>query len=273
MNLIQRLREQIDACRAGSDDLTLPAMEDLARAAEHDHAVAAELARSQQFDRAVAGAMHDVELPTGLLDRLLVAAQADNPADEVCLPLPNEPASSPAKRSRLSRRTLVFSGSIALAALLAMSGSWVLLRPKRVVTQNELNVAVSKWMEALARQPQVWQPIPKNFVSAFQIDPAIVGKPDRWQQFRDGNIGGSSASVTAINLAPPSSPGAILFIVRTSARYNVPAVPSPGLRLSLSRGFTATAWQRERSPYVYVLVVEEDRGQRLENFLQRLFAA
>src|SRR5688572_5213675 len=70
MSQNQPYREQIDACRPGSDDLSLPALAGLAQAVEQDSAVAKELARSQRFDHAVSAAMHDVPLPAGLLERL-----------------------------------------------------------------------------------------------------------------------------------------------------------------------------------------------------------
>src|SRR5688572_16217343 len=70
MNANQPFREQIDACRPGSDDLSLPALVGLAAAVDRDRGVAEELSRSQRFDRAVSTAMHDLPLPAGLLERL-----------------------------------------------------------------------------------------------------------------------------------------------------------------------------------------------------------
>jgi hypothetical protein len=70
-----------------------------------------------------------------------------------------------------------------------------------------------------------------------------------------------------MELSLPNQPRAILFAVRSSARFDVPAFPSPAIRLPMSGVFQATAWQRSSSALVYVLVVEQ-RGQRIEEFLR-----
>src|SRR5688572_2368552 len=74
MDKVLSLREQIDACRPGSDDLSLPGLAELAQAAQEDRAVAEELDRSQRFDRAVLSALHDVPVPGDLCERLLAQA-------------------------------------------------------------------------------------------------------------------------------------------------------------------------------------------------------
>src|SRR5262245_48473703 len=137
----QPYREQIDACRPGSDDLALLALADLARAAESDRAVAGDLARSQRFDRSVAAAMHDVPLPAGLLERLeaqLAAGEAvedEATGEPVSLPVS---AAEPGSRSRISRRGLwAAAASLAVVALLAIGGMF-LPRAPRHVTSNEL---------------------------------------------------------------------------------------------------------------------------------------
>ena len=88
MNRIDQLRQQIDACRAGSDDLYRPELAELAKAmcqgnsagdpTAADPAVVREFDRAQRFDQCVVSALHDVAVPPGLLQKLL--AQASQPS-------------------------------------------------------------------------------------------------------------------------------------------------------------------------------------------------
>jgi hypothetical protein len=59
-----------------------------------------------------------------------------------------------------------------------------------------------------------------------------------------------------------------LFVVKSKARFAVPSAPTATVRLGLSSGYVGTAWQRS-SGVLFVLVVEADRGQRLEDFLRK----
>jgi hypothetical protein len=95
-----------------------------------------------------------------------------------------------------------------------------------------------------------------------------VAGPRGWKRLASSNTSGWSTNVTAIDLAPPNSPRAILFVVKSSARFAVPAIPTTTARLTLSRGFSATAWQRQGSNLLYVLVVEAGHNQQLESYVR-----
>src|SRR5688572_10680083 len=112
MSQNSRYREQIDACRPGSDDLALPALAELAGAVESDRALADVFARSQRFDRAVSAAMHDVPLPAGLLERL--EAKVAEAAGADVAELTGE-VSLPAAPARFSRRFVLTSAGLATA--------------------------------------------------------------------------------------------------------------------------------------------------------------
>lgn len=264
MSQSDKLREQIDACRAGSDDLALPELGELAQAAENDRAVAAELARSHEFDRAIMSAMHDVSVPAGLLDRLL-AATTVTPASATTGAADN--AVAPTKNQNITRRNwLVAGSSLALVALVAWSASYVWLRPRPVVSQDELSVAVSGWLNDL---PETWN----TEVPVKYQDPALLRKPLSWQTFRAPDGTGRTAWISAINLTPPTGPRAVLFVIPTRAQYRVPSGPDTTMRLSLSRGYTGTAWQRKSTNYLFVLVVESSGGQQLDQYLRRSIEA
>ena len=71
----------------------------------------------------------------------------------------------------------------------------------------------------------------------------------------------------ALDLAPPGGPRAVLFVVSAPARFRVSAAPFT-TALAPTGNIKAVAWQNPRTNLLYVLVVDEDRGQRLEQYLK-----
>ena len=271
MSFSNRLREQIDACRSGSGDLALPALAELAEAVKHNASVADELARSHRFDEQLSAALHDVPVPTGLDQRLLATLQAQAPLAAVELePAHAERRETNSRRIRpLRRQWLVAAGAIALTALVAVFTYQVWHRQQRLVASGELGGVVTTWLGQLP--PNKWQSgrLPKDFT----IDSAVIVGPSlAWQRFVSASPSGWSANVTAIDLTPPAAGQrrAILFVVQSAAKFSVPTRPVTTTRLALSRGFTGTAWQRQDSNLLFVLVVE---NQRLEDFLRQQPAA
>jgi hypothetical protein len=260
MTAINKLREQIDACRAGSDDLALPGLAELAEAATEDRAVADELAQSQQFDRVVTAALHDVEIPAGLAERLLAAAE-----EPVARGTESLHVQSRIKHWSARRRWLLASGSVALTALVAVSASlW--FRQPRLVTASELAGAVMAWQGQPA--DDAWQTA-SSLPRDLALDPAIAGGPLRWQKVRAGGSHDWSGIVGVVELSPPGGPRAVVYVVRSSARFAVPPMPEPSFPLNLSGRQRATAWQRPGTSLLFVLVVDEEQGHRLENYLHR----
>src|SRR4029453_1010408 len=103
MSRIDQLREQIDACRTGGDDLHSPDLGELAQAigeggAPADPAIVNEFDRSQRFDRAVVSALQDIAVPAGMLERLLAktTAAADRLRAEILAPAIDAAVNSPA---------------------------------------------------------------------------------------------------------------------------------------------------------------------------------
>ena len=266
MKKIDLLREQIDACRPRADDLSLPELAELAVAVKHDREVADELSRSHALDRLVSDALHDVPVDAGLADRLMAAMRAEA-APAVALAErsgPNEFAG--ADRRRFSRRNWWLAvGAAALAALL-VAFAVPFVRSEREVAQGELSGDVAGWISSVTANK--WRPIATTALpKGIELDSAVNGKALQWQSIPARDHNGWTGEVTAIDLRPAGQPRATLFVVRSSARFDVPSTPTAQQRLALSRGFAATAWQRQG--LLYVLVVEEDRGQRLEDFLRR----
>src|SRR5262245_6070666 len=250
MPLSQSLRQQIDACREHSGDLALPALAELAEALHSDREVADELARSQRFDRCVHSAMNDLPVPECLAERLIASIDAAQPPSLVSLPS--------SRRFRVSRRSaLLAAGSLALVALLAF-GVYQLLSTRQTVAQAELSGEVGRWLTGL--DLKMWRPIGSSpLPNGVVIDQAIAARALQWQDVSPApNRANWAPQVTAIDIAPAGRPKAYLFVVRSRTNFAVPAAPTTTSRLSLSRGFAATAWQRSSAGILYVLVVEED---------------
>lgn len=247
-----RYREQIDACRPGSDDLSLPALAELAGVVESDRAVADELARSQCFDRAVSTALHDVPLPAGLLERLEAklaetdAAADDDPTADVALPPP----------ARFSRRGILAAAlSVAALALIAVSAMfWP--RPGRQVSSAELVELSSTWFNEQL-PPAEWKPV-SSAPATFAV-PRVVSGAKAWQSF--ATPAGEKGVV--YDLTSGLRPRARLFVIATPHTYQVGTLPT---RLRGTTGGTAVAaWQQGRLLFVVVVV---ENGQKLEDFVR-----
>jgi hypothetical protein len=266
MTTSDRLREQIDCCRLGSSDLALPGMAELAAAVQRDRAIAGELAASQEFDTRLREALLDVPLPAGLADRLLAVTTSQVSGDVAGVVEAKTAAPTWRLNHVLTRRQWLLAGSsLAAALLLAVTAFKFARRSPPAVTRQELADAAAGWMQQIQASGSDWRPATVALPKGVASDSAVARQVQRWQSIPSPR--GWSASVTAMELSLPNQPRAILFAVRSSARFSVPAIPSPTIRLPMSGVFQATAWQRSSSALVYVLVVEQ-RVQRIEEFLR-----
>jgi len=241
MSLSRQLREQIDACRPGKDDLALPALAELAAALPDDASLGEELARSQKFDSAVTAALTDLPVPQGLAERLLAAAAA--PAGVATTNVPER---------RFSRRAWSYAAASAAAVLFAGSlGMWLWPRSPRVVTADDLAAD----LESMIKAAQAGRPS-GALPGGYTLPAVLLARPLSYQRFttRQG------WPAIAVNLSPPAAPAATLLVIRSRAKTNLPAAPRS---ISASGGKAAFAWQQ--GGFVYVLVI--DRGLRMEDYL------
>jgi hypothetical protein len=271
MSRLDPLREQIDACRPGSDDLSLRELAELAAAATADPAVAEELARSHAFDRQLTAALADVPVPAGLAERILDSlscAAPAGPAAEAALftaEAPERAAAGATQRlmrgSRLSRRRWIELGAGACAA--AVLGALVVRfwpRTPRRIAPHELAQMAEAWLRQI-QSPAGWSSDVAALPTALRPPTAVRAAPQRWRRF----VTPEGWSSVAIDFAAPGSPRAVLLVVRSSARFAVPEMPLPKTRLPLSSaGPAAIAWQK--GDLLYVLAVVED-AQRLDDFI------
>jgi hypothetical protein len=245
-------REQIDACRPGSADLSLPALAELAGAVEIDRAVADELTRSQCFDRSVSTAMHDVPLPAGLLERLEAKlAEADvtdaaGSTGDVALP----PA-------RFSRRNLLLAVSALAAVLLVAVGAALWPQPGRSISNEQLVEMASGWN----RQVPQWNPLsPASLPPARFAAPLEVRKATGWQRFttKDGQTG------VVYNLTTGLRPSARLYVINSRDKFALPTTPFRELK-DASGGIAIGAWHT--GGLLYIVVVDRN-GQKLSDFVR-----
>lgn len=257
------IREQIDACRAGSADLSLPELAALASELERSPALAEELRRSQRLDGLIKEALADIPVPAGLAERILAASESSETAAEVSLPNRAERTLS---RHWISRRqVLLIGGSIATILVIVVCARVFLFGKTPPIGHQELASDVGGWMNRLAQADWRSGKLP----GGVTMDSAVLAPARQWQTVRGPNSAGWKGSATAIDLAAPGKPRAVLFVVRSSARFSVPTTPTQTALLSPTGGYKATAWQRPGSKLLYVLVIEEDRGQRLSDFLRK----
>ena len=199
-------------------------------------------------------------VPLDLADRLITRLESQTSPK-------TDPSQSPELFGRarsLRRRMLIAVGSLALVVLITASVIYLRHSPHQI-GREELSTDVASWLTALPAKS--WRPIP-TLPKGVEVDRAVLAHPRQWQVIASASSSGWSGTVTVIDLGPPTAPRAVLFIVRSNVRFAVPSTPTGTVRLGLSSGFVGTAWQRS-SGVLFVLVVETDRGQRLEDFLRK----
>lgn len=264
------LRQLMDACRPGSDDLSRPEMAALAAALGQDAAMHSEWESRQRSDRRLAGAMHDVSVPPGLAERILAAAErARAPLQKTVAQAvaserdsaDAEPAAGTRITPRASRRR-VWQGLAAAAVLmLAMAAAWhFLLRPPQTVTRGQLEASAQGWFQ------QALQPATR---SAANVQPPVpfprrdVALPlQSWHRMRTAE----EPSLVAFDLTRRGSQGSMfLFAARTRKQYEVRSVPYTPL--TRTGGLQMGAWQQ--GDVLYVLVVDvQNSGVRLDDLLR-----
>jgi hypothetical protein len=259
----RRIIEGIEACRPGSDDLQSADLSDVARRVKDDPAVQADYQYVQTWDAAIAGAMEQVGVPSGLAERILdrlAAAESSTTlpaavdpaalrtaeADPTALPLPAQSGWlllwSPPQFSR--RQWLGAASTIAATLLVAVFLANWLGRGH----ESSLETIADGWVQQLS---PTWQNMRKA-PQGFDIPPAITASPAGWQ--RIGQVG--SGRGVAYTLVHATAGTAKLFVARLSVG-GLPTAP-PGVPQSTTGGKAVSYWQN--GSLLYVLIV--DGGER-----------
>ena len=289
---LENLIEQIDACRAGSDDIHAPELQELRQLEqrlEHD-AQARELYDSlQNFDARLGAAVRDVPLEEfpqadGLEARLLAAVlQAAVSQDAVASDTSDDSESTdavtsepPTVRRNSRRRAIMWLAGLAATAAsvgvvvyfwsnpaeseLIATPSWVHETALEFYLADE-NVGMGRSIEQTP--PPKSHPL-SNQVRRFPgVTPGVT-----WR-----NVGGFLGTQQAIAYdipAPGDNPTATLYVVRRS----VPGLPPwPGIKPAYGTGgVSLSAWQSGDLVYVLVVPGGEDAYRQFIENLQRELA-
>ena len=281
---LENLIEQIDACRAGSDDIHAPELQELRqleRRLEHD-AQARELYDSlQNFDVRLGAAVREVRLEefpqaSGLEARLLAAVlhadRASGISDDA--ESTNAVSSGPPTARRNSRRRAIMW----LAGLAATAASVGIIVIRLMDEEKPDFKPTASWVHEAALdfylddknvqkgQSIAQTPPPKS----HPLSNRVVQFPEEvtWRHV-SGFLGTPQAIAYDIP-APGGSPIATLYVVRLSVP-DLPPWPNPKTDHGTG-GALLSAWQK--GALVYVLVVHGDQNafqQFIEN-LHREFA-
>ena len=262
----EHLREQLEACRPGSDELREPEMTALAEQLARDPELRAQWERIGQFDAAVAEAFDEVPVPPELADRLLTAlgaADASNqpsPLDEIPLdePLLQTATTSPVPRRR-SRRWAIVAATAVAASLLVAVGMWLtrtgpsigsaeLVRQSHGWRQEVLQGDAGQWQTDIAAAPRDDYPLPRSVTASAKAWQRVAALDD--------------PSAVAFDLAPRGARRAVLFVIRTRrSTGELPGSP-PRSPQSGTGGWQIGVWHS--GDVIYVLAVSGDRRQYLD---------
>jgi hypothetical protein len=261
------LRQRMDGCRIGSDDLSLPEMSELSAALRNDAALREEWESRQRSERLIAAAMDELPVPAGLADRILAAAAACDghrlveKIEQAVTTTGDANAAAevePAKRHvLLARRQWSWIGGVALLLVAAVIIQQTYFAPPTCVTKEQLVASAQVWFDAAVNRPGDGQsgeaplPFPRSALSLA---------PQTWRKMPTAE----ERSLVAFDLTKLQMGGRIfLFAAKTNKRYEVASVPYT--RLSATGGLEIGAWQQ--GDLLYVVVIDQRSGRRLQDVL------
>jgi hypothetical protein len=255
-------REQLDACRPGSNDLDLPELAALRQRLARDAKLAEQFEHIVQFDLRIAAALRDVPVPSDLGERILARLPllAEATEEAMAAASPTAQGAAPLMRQPLHRRQLWQWLAIAAAAPLAGWLGWRWWpRASRSVPAHEIAASLDSWLKLVGTPPGPGWRSPQSLPPG-SLPPAVCAPAQAWKPFRTRQ----GWSGVAIELALPGQPRATLLVVHGSARFEVPARPYALLATSMDRA--AAAWASQGT--LFVLVVEQGGKTRLDQLVR-----
>jgi hypothetical protein len=269
-----QLREPIDACRVTGDDLCLPELALLAEQIDGDPEVREIFQRAQRLDLRISRAMHEVALPAGLCDRILMRLEAEQPAETITNlisaqiatedePEPRRDQSGAVHReihSRPVHRRQWLVSLAAIAALLLVGlGLWRLWPHGSPLSVKALLASGGQWHDQLGNA--AWKPLaPGQGLKDFPLAAVVLAAPRGWADV--SALAGRPAVAYDLNVGRGRR--ATLFVINepnTAADSAPPRIPG-----SNTGGLTIGVWKADG--LVYVLVVEGDQ-RRYDRLLDK----
>jgi len=262
------LREALEACRSGSDDLSLPEMADLAREAANSTEWRDALKSVQRVDITISRALRDVAIPEGLEARLLAAvaaaenaatsqtrlAEIDNPNASVLGTSTPVGEVVPGARTGYSRRT--WATLVVTTAATLLAAAWGIQQSRwapRLDSEN-LGFEALAWSQNLTDD---WLDMSEPRGVNRPIDRQVRFVPRGWQALATNH----DAETVVYDLTRPRGK-AMLFVLSPAVISET--VSKSATRVPATGGWGAATWKSGN--YVYVLLVEE-RRQKLDDYL------
>ena len=246
-----RIRELIDACRPGHDDLTQGEFQELAARIQSDRELDETFERSQQLDGAIARAMVDVEVPAGLADRLLdvfdvAETQEFGGGDHV-----ETSVHTTRRRWLTAPRAAILGGVAAVIAILAL----VQFAAPDPVTQQQLARYASEWTIGGEAESYEWR----------SVEQALPKYPDglpRRARLRPQGWRAIEGSTAACYDLLPGDNGQAVYLVVWPNREGVGFSSSPTL-VGETAGWCIAVWSKKGHLYALVIRGGERRFRRL----------
>jgi len=250
-----RILEALEACR-GRDDLSDPALADLAAEMAADPDLEAIHHRLRQIDVKLAAALHDVPVPQRLAGRLLErlgAIGATEPQPEVPAPAVEATGQSgresqvavPIFSQRISRRWLLAAALPLCAAACLFAAVWLGMQKAAFYSESRvLQEAIALFREGITEATETAAP-PADY--PFSRDLLRVAGM-QWRPIRGSFLGRSGV---AYELPAEGGFRAALYVVKC-AMDGLPVAPPRRPAFTTANCF-ASAWQD--GDLLYVLVV------------------
>lgn len=258
------VKEAIDACRPGTDDVNLPEMSALADLLRDDEQVRGWYDHTQRSDAAIARAFRDIPIPDGLSDRLVSSInkegapiQAPSSLIEDAIQEKDEPESVtnvalPTKGWYRRRRWVICGATVAaVAVVFAVLFPW----GNREILPEELRAEVTRWIDEESQSADWREDVTEAAPLEYPDDAEISGlTPNGWCV-----IGTRYDSQTIVYDVSRRGERAYLFCFRTNGRSVALPNTIPLSPRWTTGGVDIGAWQR--NGMMYVLAVEGGRQQ------------
>lgn len=244
------IREAIDACRPGGDDLQSLELEAVAAQIQGDPQLRQRFEQLQNLDRTIGREFRQVDVPDGLEERLLARlAWEGEPAESE----PVTPAAS--DRRTVTRRELLWRIGLAASAVAAVVVIGVMyLKPPAEAPPlfaDDLTSADSVAKILAAVDEDAWQTTDPTF-DGYPQSRYLLVPFHAWQRIATEH----DPEAMVYDITPPGGPDALLFVlrprggVRDDSQSGPPATPA-----STTGGQSLAAWHEKDNDLVYLLVI------------------
>ena len=247
------LRELIDACRPGHEDVNQPEFRELERELSQDTDLQRLFERSQALDREIQTTFRSVTPPLGLAERLLEAIEPQLIEGRKAAPVVADTESRVERPKHFSRRAVAMWAAVTtLAAAAAVIVLWIRSPgPTSLSSPSEIAEVVDRWNADLDQAS--WQPpqdLPaQDFPTWQHLDLRGVA---RWQWVTERRIACYDFAIDEGRVR--------LFVIKPAGSLSLPNTPPVGY--PSPNGWHVGAWQEGGRAY-YLAVHADGNSKRL----------